>query len=290
MNTIAHYTHPSGLSGQELRHENGSTLRVLDYGAHICSWEHELGEVLFVSSTADFKKGTAIRGGIPVIFPQFSRRGILPAHGFARTAEWTRFDVKSSNSDAVAVGLRLNDSPATREIWPHSFVLELNIELGTSKLGTSLSIGFKVVNSGAEQFSFTSALHTYLKVDGITSASVSGLENSRYINFLAADAECPPSGEELKFSGPLDRVYPIAPAHLKLTDRGGNRDIILHAANFPDAVVWNPWEENNLKMKDLHPNAYQEFVCVESGRVLEPLVLSPGAEVICGVTYEVQGR
>ena len=67
------------------------------YGAHVCSWRtlapparaEVSPELLFVSSKAIFGPPKAIRGGIPICFPQFSDMGPLEvAHGFARNSEW----------------------------------------------------------------------------------------------------------------------------------------------------------------------------------------------------------
>ena len=71
-----------------LTHESGATAEVYILGAHVTSWKTSDGvERLFVSSASAFTRGAAIRGGIPVCWPQFSGRGALPKHGFARTSE-----------------------------------------------------------------------------------------------------------------------------------------------------------------------------------------------------------
>ena len=64
------------------------------HGAHVTSWKpaRDHDERLFLSERSEFRAGTAIRGGIPVIFPQFAAEGPLPRHGFARTSEWTLDD------------------------------------------------------------------------------------------------------------------------------------------------------------------------------------------------------
>lgn len=59
----------------------------------------------------------AHRGGIPIIFPQFSDMGSLTKHGFARTAVW---ELRSQSGDAK-VTLALSSSAATRQVWPHDF-------------------------------------------------------------------------------------------------------------------------------------------------------------------------
>lgn len=51
------------------------------------SWRDPSGaELLFVSAKAVFAPPKAIRGGVPVCWPQFSDMGPLGQHGFARNA------------------------------------------------------------------------------------------------------------------------------------------------------------------------------------------------------------
>ena len=46
-------------------------------------------ELLFLSSLAKFEPPTAIRGGIPVCWPQFGDMGpVKQQHGFARNLAW----------------------------------------------------------------------------------------------------------------------------------------------------------------------------------------------------------
>ena len=64
------------------------------YGAHVVSWTTADGdERLFLSPRSAYSEGAAIRGGVPVIFPQFNQRGPdfdVPRHGFARNRRWRR--------------------------------------------------------------------------------------------------------------------------------------------------------------------------------------------------------
>src|SRR3954462_5540325 len=73
----------------DVRHPSGSVATVQLHGAHVTRWRTAAGDdSLFLSRAARFAPGEAIRGGIPVVFPQFAERGPLPKHGFARTALW----------------------------------------------------------------------------------------------------------------------------------------------------------------------------------------------------------
>ena len=62
----------------------GDSALVALQGAHVLSWVSGGRERLFLSPANHWDGRTAIRGGIPVCFPQFNARGGLPRHGFAR--------------------------------------------------------------------------------------------------------------------------------------------------------------------------------------------------------------
>ena len=68
-------------------------------GAHLLSWKPEGEEEgLWLSEATSFKKGAAIRGGVPICWPWFgpSAQQGLPSHGFARNQQWT---LKAHNKD-----------------------------------------------------------------------------------------------------------------------------------------------------------------------------------------------
>jgi D-hexose-6-phosphate mutarotase len=66
---------------------DGSIAEVHSQGAHLTSWKGPTGdERLYTSPTAVFKEGSAIRGGVPIIFPVFGDkdRRIHISSGFNR--------------------------------------------------------------------------------------------------------------------------------------------------------------------------------------------------------------
>ena len=69
---------------------DGARFEAYLHGAHVTSWRAagDDEERLFVSAAAKFEDGLAIRGGIPVCFPQFADQGPLPMHGLVRTVPW----------------------------------------------------------------------------------------------------------------------------------------------------------------------------------------------------------
>ena len=140
---------------------SGASCEVILTGAHVTSWKTADGvERLFVSSASKFGDGAAIRGGIPVCWPQFSGRGSLPKHGFVRTSSEWEIAEMVSDEGATKLVLCIKDSEATRAVWPHAFELRYAITL----TGEALSTAMELTNTGAEPLTFASALHTYFAV------------------------------------------------------------------------------------------------------------------------------
>lgn len=255
-----------------LSHPSESTAEVYLHGAHVTSWVPAGGdEVLFLSRDAQFDTGTSIRGGIPVVFPQFADRGSLPKHGFARTQEWTWLKSASADGKTVRATLQLEDNAATRAIWPHGFRALLSVELSERDFKTRL----KVTNTGAENFSFTAALHTYLRVADVRQARIVGLAGVEYKDKVA-DQHGVESEPEFAISGEVDRIYWNAPVRLHVQDREAKRGIRVHSEGFADVVVWNPWKDLARTLPDLGDQEYLVMVCVEAAQIGEPVALQPG--------------
>ncbi len=75
-----------GQSAIKLRTPDGAQAIVLLHGAQLVSWIPAGGkEQLYLSPQALYEAGKAVRGGVPVVFPQFEKRGpdrSLPRHGW----------------------------------------------------------------------------------------------------------------------------------------------------------------------------------------------------------------
>jgi len=267
-----------GLPKVVLADAAGSRAEVYLHGAHVTSWIPAGGaEWLFVSGRSAFRAGTAIRGGIPVIFPQFASRGELPKHGFARNVAWELVSASDAAStagpsgDAAAATFRLRNSESTRELWPHAFVAELTVTVA----GPTLDVALAVVNSGVEPLVFTGALHSYFRVDDVRGARVEGLGGVRYSDSAAGGEERTDAAPALGIAAETDRIYLDAPDHVRLVD--GARALEIHSRGFPDTVVWNPWAERTTALVDMEPDGYLRMLCVEAAVVGRPVHLEPGA-------------
>jgi len=254
-----------GMPCIRLQTADGATALIALHGAHVLSWVSADGrERLFLSERARYGEGTAIRGGVPVIFPQFSDRGVLARHGFARTLPWRFAGVAGGQAM-----LELRDGERTAQ-WPHAFIARMRVALSA----TRLQLTFEVENTGARPFAFTAALHTYLRVDDIRDAALLGLQGCEYEDSAAAGVLRREDSHEIRFAGEVDRLYGDVVAPLALVD--GAHALAIEQHGFADAVVWNPGEALAATIGDLASGDYRRFVCVEAGTVLQPQVLVPG--------------
>jgi glucose-6-phosphate 1-epimerase len=270
-NRIERVSCAEALPGVRVLHTSGYQAVVSEYGAHLLSWRDPQGhELLFVSQAAQYQIGSAIRGGIPVVFPQFGN-GVLSKHGFARTSMWKIVREHVPADGPVSVTFRLVVKAGMYELWPHECVVELEVELSDVLLTT-----LRVHNTGQTECKFFCALHTYFNIHDIDGVRVSGLQGVEYIDFLDQLRQSVESREDVVFTEPVDRVYLDSPQVVVLYSDSDQRRYLITKEGFSDSVVWNPWIEGARAIADLHSQEYRNMVCVESGNVVTPVIVQPG--------------
>ena len=254
----------------ELAAPDGARAEVYLQGAHIVSWvpvnNHER---LFLSQASRFRAGEPIRGGIPVVFPQFGTLGLLSLHGFARLMPWEFLGVEMAG-ERLSAKFRLQDTPESLSIWPHPFLTELTLMIGNNRLAVTLHVS----NTGTEPFTFTAALHTYFKVSDVQSTFVEGLCNLHYRDSLDGGVEKLEQSAQVSFTGEVNRIYLDAPSEVQLVE--SNISTVVRQTGFRDIVIWNPGAEKCASVPDLEKDDYQHFVCIEAATIREPVFLAPG--------------
>lgn len=243
----------------------GASALVALRGAQLLSWIPADGrERLFLGTRADVSGGAAIRGGIPVIFPQFAGRGPLRRHGFARLLDWS---FAGTGGDTATFELR--NGPGSVD-WPHEFRCRLSVGLDES----TLTITLQVENSGTGRFNFTAALHSYLRVDDLARAGLEGLQGCDYEDSAGGGTLHRQDAHALTFDGEMDRIYGDVVGPVRLVDGASQLDI--EQQGFGDCIVWNPGPVLGSGLPDLAPGEHRHFLCVEAGQVLRAVVLEPG--------------
>ena len=211
-------------------------------------------ERIFCSKRSALDGSRAIRGGVPVIFPQFAARGTGMRHGFARISTW-RLAESGSEGDMAFAQFELNEGDLAPDIaaaWPDRFNLALRVEL----LADELRLSLEVKNTGAQAFDFSSALHTYFLADRIANVGIHGVQPG-----------------EMLITDKYDHI------HFGVTEpivlRSGLGALQLKQQGFTDAVVWNPGAADSAALADMEGDEYQHFVCIEPA-LIEPAALEAG--------------
>lgn len=234
----------------------GAEAIVTMYGAHLVSWKTPDGrQRLFCSARSALDGTRAIRGGVPVIFPQFAERGTGMRHGFARVSNWRLADNGMHDGAAFAVFTltRSELAPASMQAWPHGFELQLRVAVHND----TLSLALEVRNTGADAFAFSSALHTYFLVDAIGDVAIEGVQQGA-----------------LRIGDKIDQIFQGIGGSIALIEPSAR--LTLTQSGFRDAVVWNPGAADTAALADMEDDEYLRFVCIEPA-LIEPATLLPGA-------------
>lgn len=263
----------SPFPGVQVRHRGGD-YAVLDNGAHVLAWTlRDQLPTLWVSPLATFEPGTAVRGGVPVVFPWFGagpdgdRR---PAHGFARTAAWQRVGLADdvAGTGRLEVSYRLDS--AGFDSAP--FIAGLDAEFTADLLRVSLS----VTNTGTADFTYEEALHTYLAVSHVSRISLAGLDGCSYVDKVAGGEPTQLQTGPVTFAGETDRLYAHA-GEVLVSDPDWGRSIRVAKTGSATTVVWNPGPARGAALADVG-QYWADFVCVEAANTGAAAVTVPAGE------------
>lgn len=258
-----------GQPARALQLPQGDRVVVALHGAHVLSWQAADGvERLYLSPQALFDGQSAIRGGVPVCWPQFNQRGPLLKHGFVRNLPWT--PVEATSPDTLA--LTLSDSAATQAHWPERFEAELSAQLAPGQLRIRLSVR----NTGDTPWPFTAALHSYLRVEDATTAQLEGLQGAARWDAVR-DVRHPESALALRFGEEFDSVYAAPGVPLRLV-QGAATLQISQSPTCTETVVWNPGPVLSARLADMPDEGWRHMLCVEAACIDTPVLLAPGAQ------------
>jgi len=275
---------PLGNSIIELRHSSGGTCKVSTYAAHLLSWcPSPFNEQIFLGEMAEVgKPGLAIRGGVPICWPQFgnfenAQDSCKLTHGFVRNLHGAKWALLRQSKDSVSLVFRSDDE--TRKIWAKDFEFIYTVSLGFG----SVRMEMEVCNNNSSPLEFTGALHSYWRCSSSEACVVEGLKGFKFDTGIGssfrgdavAEGSSVPIGDkkqtQLYFADAGDAVTLI---------EHGRRRLRLTKSNLPDWIVWNNGAENGSNIKDLKDGEYKKYVCVEPGFASRPIRVAPGASWI----------
>ena len=271
-----------------------SQIRTISHSASGASFQfHELGatvisfktadnrECLFLSRDAKLQsRNRAIRGGIPLCFPQFGQPDkSMPQHGFLRTNFWKVDESSVYDNDSgagISLTLDLKDAENSRGgKWDENTTLDctatFTIKVDAFKMTTELEIK----NTAGEKFDFQALQHTYFRVENGAAYDpnecyVKGLQGYK-VSDKITNEEYSLGADPIVLEGNVDRVY--APPNGKdvvsvSIGVGGGKVMKLTASGTCDdsavpvsCVVWNPYKEKAEEMSDFGSDQVSGFSC-----------------------------
>jgi D-hexose-6-phosphate mutarotase len=258
--------------------ERHGTAEVYLHGAHLAAWQPRgRAPVIFLSRESAFDAARPIRGGVPICFPWFGPHATdkqAPMHGFARIQPWTLTGADDTG-EAVSLTFTLGASERTQgSAWPHPFQATYRVWMGPS-----LQLSLAVRNPGPAPVTFEEALHTYYAVKDVREVSISGLENTEYLDKTDRFARKAQGPSPVRITGETDRIYLATRATCTIDDPGMGRRITVAKQGSDSTVVWNPWIERAKAIADIGDDEWTAFVCVETCNVGDAAVtLAAGAE------------
>ena len=264
-----------------------ATATVYLQGAHLAAWQPKGQQpAIFLSRKSDFAPGKPIRGGVPIAFPWFANRHdgkTGPSHGFARIQDWTLAFAALAGDD-LHMTFTLGPTEISRGFGYDNFRLAFQLTIGRS-----LTMQLTVVNDATVPLVFEEALHTYYAVADIHEVTVDGLDGVTYMD-KTDNFQSKVQHGAITITEPTDRVYLNTTSTCIVHDAGGKRRITVAKTGSDTTVIWNPWESGALKLPDLDPTEWHEYIAVETvNAAANAVTLAPGAKHVMQAHVTVEG-
>jgi glucose-6-phosphate 1-epimerase len=253
---------------------NEARLELYLQGAHITRYQPAAGiEVLWMSDSALYQPGKALRGGIPLCWPWFGAHADnpdLPQHGYARTSQ---FQVSSTRADhqQTSIILTLDAAQAPSPDWENRAALEFEI-----RLSDALWMEMRSRNLSASLLTLSNALHSYFAISQRQQVSIPAVTGLTYLDKLQ-DYLPRQQASEITLNSEVDRVYQAPPATIDLLDRGRHIKTSIESWGNNNLVIWNPGKQKARQMNDFDNLGFEQMVCIEPANALaQRITLAPG--------------
>lgn len=227
-----------------------------------------IGELFYRSCVAS-SLGQVTRGGVPVLFPQFADRGVLPKHGFARHCYWSSGVGTEASVQCYSLK-NLEIQADDFSGWPHSAKLVLETHLGESFFQQDLT----VTNSGSDSFIWSGGLHPYFLIEDLQTSSLSGLGGIAYKDRYFEESDLIGESHLVWDEHPCEKLFESAPPLLLSS---GSKELRVSTTGFDQWMIWNPGKSGAAELADMEDGDWQRFVCIEPVCVDRPIMLMPEA-------------
>jgi glucose-6-phosphate 1-epimerase len=233
-------------------------------GAQLLEYRSRGTDFLWLSPTAIFTHGQAIRGGIPICAPWFGVHpdNSKPKHGFVRNKAWV---IEEQGQDFIIFSFQHVGDLLSKQAFRMTYKMQF---------GDALDLQMNIRNTGAVPMPFSWAFHSYHPVADLAAVRVGGLEGMEYLDATQGFKRIRQEGL-VAFDGEIDRVYENVPPSQRIV---GKPTLEISGENCPTAIVWNPGAALAGRMADVG-EGYRDYICVERGAAFgDGWSLSGGAE------------
>ena len=254
-------------------------------GAHIT----DIGDVLYTSPTTQRMPDAPIRGGIPLIGPQFGTRMAatypeLPSHGVLRRQPWV---VDTATPTALKAHLR-------HAGIDYSYTVDVTVQEGQDDATRGAVTSFRCVleahNTTETPVEVQIGFHPYFAVEEITHTQVRGVQGTAIADFRG-DGEFRPASRDVITFDEQGYDRGVRGVHsLTIVDGQGGRDITVRSESADIFVVWNPGVEQAAAFGDMPDDGWHDFVCVEPmihGAAGDGELLPAGGELRLDMTVDM---
>ncbi|MFZ9566778.1 MAG: galactose mutarotase [Vulcanococcus sp.] len=265
---------------------HGDQLSVVpERGGLLTSWICSGRERLYLDQERFADPSKSVRGGVPVLFPicgnlpndtlQLPQGTFhLSQHGFARDLPWQLQPL----AEGEGIRLRLEDSEATRAVFPFPFCLTLDYRLEPSVLAIAVTVEHRPYGEGVMPFSL--GLHPYFAVSDLAAVSLEGLPERCLDHHQMAEAST--ASQLAQIDRGIDLLAAPTQRSVRLRDQGSSELIEMELqAPLDLAVVWS---EPPRSMVCLEPWTAPRGALISGDRRLE---LKPGESCRLTCTYRV---
>ncbi|MEM8490504.1 MAG: D-hexose-6-phosphate mutarotase [Pseudomonadota bacterium] len=258
----------------------GARVRLSLQGAHITEYFVNDENLFWVSDSARFSPGAAIRGGIPLCWPWFGASlddPEWPQHGFARKSQFEPVS-QDSNAEFTSAVLQLTRISTVPE-WEAAAQLEFEV-----RLSDRLWMQMRTTNCSNRDLLVGCALHSYFEVSDCGAVSIPALTGLDYLD-KTKDFARKTQATPMKVEGEVDRVFLEPPSCVELVDPGYERTLSIEAWGHSDLVVWNPGPKVAASMNDFDDDGFRQMICIEPALALNNRKrLAPGESFCVGQT------
>lgn len=267
------------------------------FGATIIDWKIKNQSLLYASELTKINDGEEFRGGIPIVFPQFSNVELpnpahgLPQHGFAQYLVWSPIlESDQIAEDSISVQFELDhcdlreQRPELADIWHYHFRLIYNVTLTL----TSLQCFISVENLDMTSFLITPLFHTHVQVSDVRQAHICGIKGMSYIDKVSGRTPGPHTSPDdwPPICGEIDRILlnPLA-RPLTFCDPSAHMKLSFIPTNNLTNMVWNPWSSKE-SIYNVNKPSHLNLLCLEVGQVLDPITVTAQNSLQYGQTIQ----